>query len=178
MTITAAARPFIDPDQPDQWRHHAACHNLDIDPDLHFPPGGERGKPRIGASAAQAEQAKQFCRDLCPVIEQCLADALANNTEYGIFGGLDEDERRRLQRHAARPNLAELNAARGEAEECRNGHRQTPDAVTWDNRGYRVCKPCRRDNDLRHKDKAVARKKAARARRRAAARAAREQVTA
>jgi WhiB family redox-sensing transcriptional regulator len=43
--------------------------------------------------------AKLICRD-CPVRAICLDWALANGQEAGIWGGLTEDQRRRLHRHA------------------------------------------------------------------------------
>jgi WhiB family redox-sensing transcriptional regulator len=32
----------------------------------------------------------------CPVIAECLADALDNRTEFGVWGGMTERERRAL----------------------------------------------------------------------------------
>ncbi|MDQ1012859.1 hypothetical protein QFZ82_007344 [Streptomyces sp. V4I23] len=38
----------------------------------------------------------------CPVREQCLKWALENNQESGVWGGLNEDERRSLKRRRTR----------------------------------------------------------------------------
>ncbi len=53
-----------------------------------------------GGAAQQG--AKEICRK-CPVIAECLADALDNRIEYGVWGGMTERERRAmLLRH---PNV-------------------------------------------------------------------------
>ncbi|MGW0698557.1 WhiB family transcriptional regulator [Streptomyces sp. NPDC002867] len=75
------------------WREYAACRNED--PDLFFPIG--TGAPAL----VQAEAAKQVCAR-CPVREQCLKWALENNQESGVWGGLNEDERRSLKRRSRR----------------------------------------------------------------------------
>ncbi|MGL4745898.1 MAG: WhiB family transcriptional regulator, partial [Dermatophilaceae bacterium] len=41
--------------------------------------------------------AKLICRG-CPVVAECLADALDNRTEFGVWGGMTERERRALLR--------------------------------------------------------------------------------
>ena len=77
---------------PQDWRHLAACRGKD--PELWFPIG------ETGPAVAQAEEAKAVCAG-CPVVEQCLTWALDNDVQ-GIWGGLDEKERRALKRRAAR----------------------------------------------------------------------------
>lgn len=47
-------------------------------------------RPGCGAAAGQAD-----LRGL-PVIAECLADALDNRTEFGVWGGMTERERRSL----------------------------------------------------------------------------------
>ncbi len=47
--------------------------------------------------------AKIVCRG-CPVVAECLADALDNRTEFGVWGGMTERERRALLRR--RPDVA------------------------------------------------------------------------
>jgi WhiB family transcriptional regulator, redox-sensing transcriptional regulator len=90
-TSTAAARPARGhrPDRPDDasWRDDAACR--DADPELFF--------PGIRSPWTQVKTAKLICRS-CPVTTTCLSWALASGQEYGIWGGLTEDERRRLHR--------------------------------------------------------------------------------
>ena len=74
--------------RPD-WRASAACR--DVDPELFFP-GDDLRSARV-----QVKTAKLICRG-CPVNAVCLSWALASGQEAGIWGGLTEDERRRLHR--------------------------------------------------------------------------------
>ena len=70
------------------WASQGRC--VSTDPDALF----VRGAAQQGA--------KEICRK-CPVIAECLADALDNRTEYGVWGGMTERERRAmLLRH---PNV-------------------------------------------------------------------------
>jgi len=86
-TSTGAARP-VRACLPD-WRDDAAC--LEVDPELFFPDCDTR------SARAQVKMAKLICRG-CPVKATCLNWALASGQEAGIWGGLTEDERRRLDR--------------------------------------------------------------------------------
>uniref|UniRef100_UPI001295A997 WhiB family transcriptional regulator n=1 Tax=Actinomadura macrotermitis TaxID=2585200 RepID=UPI001295A997 len=70
------------------WTARAACRNAD--PDALFVQG-----------AAQ-NRAKLICRG-CPVRAECLADALDNRIEFGVWGGMTEQERRALLRR--RPDV-------------------------------------------------------------------------
>lgn len=65
------------------WAAQARC--LGTDPEAMFVQG-----------AAQ-HQAKKICGG-CPVRRECLADALDNRTEFGVWGGMTERERRALLR--------------------------------------------------------------------------------
>jgi len=60
------------------------------DPEVFFP---EKG--------GSARQARIICRR-CEVRQECLAHALAAGERYGIWGGLSERERIRLQKERAR----------------------------------------------------------------------------
>ena len=61
------------------------------------------GSPdELFAKGAAQQSAKVICQR-CPVIAECLADALDNRTEYGVWGGMTERERRALLRR--RPNV-------------------------------------------------------------------------
>lgn len=94
----------------DEWGHHmwdedwaasAACR--DSQPDALFVRG-----------AAQ-NQAKAVCAG-CPVRTECLAEALDNQIEWGVWGGMTERERRALLRR--NPNTSwrgVLTTARAEA---------------------------------------------------------------
>jgi len=70
------------------WTARAACR--DDAPDTLFVQG-----------AAQ-NRAKSVCLG-CPVRTECLADALDNRVEFGVWGGMTERERRALLRR--RPNV-------------------------------------------------------------------------
>jgi WhiB family redox-sensing transcriptional regulator len=65
------------------WPSMAACRNGD--PDALFVQGAEQNV------------AKRICRG-CPVRYECLADALDNRIEFGVWGGMTERERRALLR--------------------------------------------------------------------------------
>ncbi|MGL5405616.1 MAG: WhiB family transcriptional regulator [Propionibacteriaceae bacterium] len=78
------------------WRHQSAC--LDEDPELFFPIGN------TGPALLQAEEAKKVCAR-CGVHEKCLAWALDAGQDYGVWGGMSEDERRALKRRNARNRL-------------------------------------------------------------------------
>jgi WhiB family transcriptional regulator, redox-sensing transcriptional regulator len=69
------------------WQLHGACR--DVDSDVFFHPDAERGHAR----AARIERAKAICRT-CPVLVQCRHHALTTEEPFGIWGGLDEAERR------------------------------------------------------------------------------------
>ena len=86
-TSTVAARSARGR-RPD-WRADAGCR--DADPELFFPDGD------IRSARAEVKTAKLICRG-CPVSATCLSWALDSNQEAGIWGGLTEDERRRLSR--------------------------------------------------------------------------------
>lgn len=73
----------------EEWRAQSACR--DTSPELFFPIG------TTGNAVDQIEVAKRICGQ-CPVTSQCLEFALETNQEAGVWGGLTEDERRRVRR--------------------------------------------------------------------------------
>lgn len=75
----------------DDWRARAACRRAP-DTSCFFPVRGSN-------APLQTATAKAIC-SACPVIEQCRADAVANNIEFGVFGGTTPHERRALRRAA------------------------------------------------------------------------------
>ncbi|GHB15427.1 hypothetical protein GCM10018777_56860 [Streptomyces albogriseolus] len=74
------------------WRDDAAC-RVHPEPDL-WHPASTRGK----AHQWQVAEAKQVCLTRCAVREQCLQYALDQRLDEGVWGGLSEQERRRLHR--------------------------------------------------------------------------------
>src|SRR4051794_721626 len=77
-----------------EWASQARCSSQD--PDALF----VRGKAQ--------HDAKAICRT-CPVLAECLAEALDNRTEFGVWGGMTERERRALLRK--RPDIRAWKAA-------------------------------------------------------------------
>jgi len=108
MTIAVAPSPssraaaMVGTRTESDWTARAACR--DTDPDELFVQG-----------AAQ-NRAKTRCFG-CVVRTECLADALDNRVEFGVWGGMTERERRALLRR--RPDVASwrvlLETARAEA---------------------------------------------------------------
>jgi WhiB family redox-sensing transcriptional regulator len=79
------------------WRHRAACR--DEDPELFFPIG------TTGPALRQVDEAKAVCRR-CDVVDECLTWSLNSDQDAGVWGGLDEDERRALKRRRLRTALS------------------------------------------------------------------------
>jgi WhiB family transcriptional regulator, redox-sensing transcriptional regulator len=101
----------------DDWPARSACRTTD--PDTLFVQG-----------AAQ-NRAKAVCLG-CQVRTECLADALDNQVEFGVWGGMTERERRALLRR--RPDVTSwrrlLQAAREEYERSlAGGEPQLPVAM-------------------------------------------------
>lgn len=77
----------------DGWQTAASCRGTDAA--LFFSPGTNEPKED---KYVREKQAKEICR-ACPVRDQCLDFAIDMREPYGIWGGLNEAERRR---HIAR----------------------------------------------------------------------------
>ena len=90
MTILASSLALANADY--SWRNQAICR--DTDPDLFFPIG------TTGQALVQIDRAKEVC-EVCPVKNECLEYALETNQDSGIWGGLDEEQRRNIRRQAA-----------------------------------------------------------------------------
>jgi WhiB family transcriptional regulator, redox-sensing transcriptional regulator len=76
--------------QRNEWRSAAACRGEEAN--AFFPPSTfERKELRI----ARERVAKSICRG-CPVREECLTDAIEVGEPHGIWGGLNEIERRQF----------------------------------------------------------------------------------
>ncbi len=86
-------RPQVRP-QGEQldWQHRAACRGPQAA--VFFPPD----KPeRRDEKRYREAMAKAICAQ-CPVIDECLAYALAIREQHGIWGGMSANERRSLAR--------------------------------------------------------------------------------
>jgi WhiB family transcriptional regulator, redox-sensing transcriptional regulator len=64
-----------------EWASKAAC--LSVDPDQFFVDGAAQRK------------ATRICQ-YCPVVAECLADALDNRIDWGVWGGMTVRQRRVL----------------------------------------------------------------------------------
>jgi WhiB family redox-sensing transcriptional regulator len=84
--------PYVDSgaEEVPSWRQRAACR--DLDPEIWFPVGTGAVPQMI------AERAKNVCR-VCPVRTDCLDYSIDKGEKFGIWGGLDEDERAAEIRH-------------------------------------------------------------------------------
>ncbi|MEU5692415.1 WhiB family transcriptional regulator [Actinosynnema sp. NPDC020468] len=83
MPTTAA-----DPPPTQDWWVLASCRDED--------------EERLFVRGAEQRRAKLVCLG-CPVRTECLAEALDNRIEYGVWGGMTERERRALRRR--RPDV-------------------------------------------------------------------------
>ena len=69
------------------WEDSAACASR---PFLFFGRDRETGIERDSRESA----AKDICRT-CPVLDECLADAITNSMTWGVWGGMGEKDRQR-----------------------------------------------------------------------------------
>lgn len=94
--------------RPAHWSKDAAC--LEAPPEL-FHPEGDAGLVHL-----MTEEAKRWCAR-CEVQARCLADAMARGERHGVWGGLDERERRTiLRRRRERERAARRRAERKREE--------------------------------------------------------------
>src|ERR1700681_243759 len=91
------------------WTARAACKGTDPD--------------ELFVQGAAQNRAKLICRG-CAVRTECLADALDNRIEFGVWGGMTERERRALLRR--RPDVSSW---RELLEHARNQYEQTTDEL-------------------------------------------------
>jgi WhiB family redox-sensing transcriptional regulator len=75
------------------WAASAKCIGMN---DALFPEGND------------VKRIRQFCSD-CPVLIDCLAEALDNRIEWGVWGGTSERERRAILRRE--PDVASWKTA-------------------------------------------------------------------
>ncbi len=77
---------YVHPEVAAQWEERARCRGIE-NQELFFPDHGNQS----------SAPAKAICRR-CDVRDACLAAALRNGEDFGIWGGLTERERKRLSR--------------------------------------------------------------------------------
>jgi WhiB family redox-sensing transcriptional regulator len=87
-----AAGPIVRNAEAWGWQMSARCRGTD--PTVFFHPDNERGLNR----RKRAHDAKRLCAQ-CPVVMACLEYSLRFREPYGIWGGIDEDERHRILAH-------------------------------------------------------------------------------
>ncbi|MDN5744314.1 MAG: WhiB family transcriptional regulator [Nocardioidaceae bacterium] len=86
----------------EDWALSAACRNGQAD--------------QLFVRGAAQNQAKQLCSS-CVVRTECLAEALDNQIEWGVWGGMTERERRALLRRRPQASWRKV------LEEARNHER-------------------------------------------------------
>jgi WhiB family redox-sensing transcriptional regulator len=104
MAISEApARPGQTTREPADlsWQNRAACNGTNVNLFYGSTTEGSREYPpetRDRETRDRETRAKSFCRD-CPVRTACLQYALDTGEKFGIWGGLDPDERKRYRRN-------------------------------------------------------------------------------
>jgi hypothetical protein len=93
-SMPQAGHPELTPARSMSWRDSAACRD-DGDPDAWFAEAREKARIRHALATCHG----------CPVRTQCLDFAMARSDQFGIWGGLTEQERIRLLA-ASRPPAA------------------------------------------------------------------------
>jgi WhiB family redox-sensing transcriptional regulator len=88
-----------------RWRQQAAC--ADVDPLIFFPVGVSE------EAQAATDVAKSICAE-CPVAQECLLFAVTTNQEYGVWGGLDEEERKEVRRAWRRASARSVSVGSGQ----------------------------------------------------------------
>jgi WhiB family transcriptional regulator, redox-sensing transcriptional regulator len=103
---------FLFPEQDVSWQRDAACRGLftATGVDLFFPPdnpGGPKQGHGVPGERTRIRAAKKLCAE-CPVKQQCLAYALANDC-MGIWGGMTDAERRKMREAVLRRGWTKWN---------------------------------------------------------------------
>ena len=70
-----------------EWQYEGECNNHD--PEIFFLPYGAR----MSDKRKRIQEAKKIC-GTCVVVEKCLTFAIETEQEFGVWGGLSEEERR------------------------------------------------------------------------------------
>ena len=103
--------PVTDARTAHDWAALAACNRADPD--------------ELFVTGAAQNRAKAVCMS-CPVRAECLADALDNRVEFGVWGGMTERERRAVLKR--RPDVTSWKQLFAEARAGIVEQRQAPTA--------------------------------------------------
>ena len=76
------------------WQFYGACRGED--PEKFFLENNLRGKDKV----KKISIAKSICRT-CPVVRECLEFSIKAEVRYGIWGGLDEEQRAEILKKMA-----------------------------------------------------------------------------
>lgn len=114
---------------PEPWTEDALCAQI----------GGDEWFPEIGDGAAAA---KRIC-NMCPVKQKCLDYAIERRERYGVWGGMGERERRKIERgnYVGPQPLDPLKC--GTSAQYKAHHR----------RGETPCEACKRANNLDYQER-------------------------
>ena len=96
--------PMTEMDNRAVWWSRAAC--ASADPELFFPISYS------GPALRQVMRAKAVCAR-CEIQRECLRYALDAGSIQGVWGGMTEEERRRLVRRERRPRVRSLPQSAG-----------------------------------------------------------------
>ncbi|MEA5644064.1 MAG: WhiB family transcriptional regulator [Cutibacterium granulosum] len=103
--------------EADDWTLLANCRGM---ADALFPDGKEQ------------RRARRICTD-CAVRSRCLAEALDNRIEWGVWGGMTERERRKLLRE--RPDVTSWRDVLAADSTRRGAGPPQPDSDVWQGGG-------------------------------------------
>jgi WhiB family transcriptional regulator, redox-sensing transcriptional regulator len=87
-----------------EWMDKAAC----VDVDIHH----DAWHPNTANYLADTYEALRLCND-CPVVDECLNYALDENLEYGIYGGMTQEERRAMRKRRQRAGKLQVRKVDG-----------------------------------------------------------------
>lgn len=125
----------------DGWWDLAACKGIDTE--IFYPVS----EPGTKAREVAAEPALKICAG-CDVRQDCLEHALRFTQQHGVAGGLDEQDRRALQRGGKPAQQAPARPVPGRKPKrhCDRGHALTDHSV-YERRGVKHCRICRDEDE-------------------------------